>query len=105
MKYYVGRFKKGWADEFDVHGIRVMDEIEYDAMMKFVDENGEEEINWYFGTNEDWEEPIKFFTSSIKWSTITASEAKTIMDFACDGHAQFGEFPSLDLMMELLEDE
>lgn len=42
---------KDWADEFDVHGFKLMDPLEYDKLLAWA-----ENATWYFGTNEGFED-------------------------------------------------
>ena len=44
-------FNHNWADEFDVHGLAIMTQEQYKQNMKYA-----ERANYYFGTNEGWED-------------------------------------------------
>jgi len=54
MGYKLLKFRKNYADEFDVHGIKVMSDKEYDEFVtgikKYFDNHEVSEM--YFGSNE-----------------------------------------------------
>ena len=53
-KFILAKFKSDWADEFDVHGFKVMTEEQYKVWLKELNA-----VRWpqemYFGTNEAFE--------------------------------------------------
>jgi len=64
MKWYLVKFKKNWADEFNVEGFFLATEEEYNLATKIIGEIGDKNtFRYYFGTNEGWgeydEETIK----------------------------------------------
>jgi len=45
------KFNHDWADEFSVYGFAIMSQHEFDVLKEF-----SKNMNWYFGTNEGWED-------------------------------------------------
>lgn len=57
-KTYLIVWNQNWADEFDLFGFDIIDEVEYKAVLNainnYLKNKEDEEFEFYFGTNEFW---------------------------------------------------
>ena len=90
----LAEFARGWADEFDVHGLAIMTIDQFRELKEFV----REPRNWHFGTNEGWEEET--FDDSIRIVTMNQEDIlviETTIDFRSYGmYKTWGHFPDFD---------
>jgi hypothetical protein len=99
MKLLV-KFKKNWADELDVYGMKIMSREDFDELMEALPR-----IEYSFGTNEGWER------GELKRSdfTVTALTDVGVGFFTVQFHGiesyGWGNFPSLDYAWEDEEDD
>lgn len=98
--YYLIKFDKDWADEFNVYGFQIFEQVEWDKLYKKLKKNKNKEVSFNFGTNEGWdEEPIQSFLDDIEIIEITEDEKNIIEKLMGD---EFGVFPDFE---EMLNDE
>lgn len=92
MTHYLLKFNKDWADEFNVHGFRIVDEEQFNSLNEKLSDN-EEEFNFYFGTNEGWDDDGG--TVGEVWNEIVKIEIdeKTANQIVKLFGARFGVFP------------
>jgi hypothetical protein len=74
------KFNRDWADEFDVSGACVFTENQKIEFEKFVDENGDKEVEVYFGTNESWEDQVSDWKRSYSFVEITQRTYEEILN-------------------------
>lgn len=79
------KFKKNWADEFDVYGFCLMTEAEYLDLKANIPTMG-----CWFGTNEGWEEG-EHSESDFTAKAVTSAEVDTIRSLFGEG---WGVFPN-----------
>lgn len=79
-------FEKNWADEFDVDGFAVLTDDEAKDHLNTIANIGE----WYFGTNEGWEEG-EIEEDDYKVTEITEDHAEFLI--ATLGKT-YGNFPT-----------
>lgn len=90
------KFKKDWADEFDVHGIRVLSNEQWNKLKEAI-ENVKYPLEIYFGTNEDF-----VFTNSQ--DTLRELNVTEIEDCEADIFKQhFGNKFGWDPIDQILE--
>jgi len=79
MKYYMCKFSRDWADEFDVSGACPFTEDQKNEFEKFIDENGDQEVEIYFGTNESWEDQVSDWKDSYSFVEISQHTYEEIL--------------------------
>lgn len=79
MKYYMCKFSRNWADEFDVSGARPFTEDQKNEFEKFIDENGAKEVEVSFGTNESWEDQVSDWKDSYTFVEISQHTYEEIL--------------------------
>jgi hypothetical protein len=88
-------FSRDWADEFDVSGACPFTEDQKNEFEKFIDDNGDAEIEVYFGTNESWEGTISDWKDSYSFVEISQSTYEEI----------FSKFPGgLGIFINIMEE-
>lgn len=84
MKYYLIKFKRNWADEFDCEGFTIINEVNYNALDKlFKSEFGKTDGGFGFGTNEGWEDEFtysKLWNDILKKQEISADQMQVIRE-------------------------
>lgn len=71
MKYYYCKFIKDWSDEFNYKEHFLLTEEEKFDLEKQAEETQEKFFNYYFGTNEGWEDiNLKELVDSIDFNEI-----------------------------------
>lgn len=118
MKYYLIKFNKDWADEFDCDGFTVMTEAEkkkYEEI--FLSEHLENlYIDFYFGTNKGWEEEFTFgelWKNIFKFSEIDFNEYTVIREnflarqkmSGTSYSSSYGIFPDIPYLFEKALDD
>jgi hypothetical protein len=83
MKYYLVKFHRNWADEFDCDGFSVITEEEKTNTEKLVSHDliKDRDVNFSFGTNEGWEGDFTFsklWKDVLKFEEISEDEYNTI---------------------------
>ena len=88
------KFNKDWADEFDVYGLAIMTECEWQTFVA-----GIPDLTYNFGTNEGWEEPGEIDEDDFEAVAITYSE-ELVLQMAIFGYTgqgspktTYGNFP------------
>ena len=66
------KFRKDWADEFDVYGFALLTQTQWDVIKESLPTLG-----WGFGTNEEWEAG-EIGESDFEVDTISHSDADAI---------------------------
>ena len=98
--YYLVKFSKDWADEFNADGFSIYEKTIWDDLYQKLKNNKDQEASFYFGTNEGWDdESIGDFLNSIKVTPITAEE-KYVMQ-TLFGSNDYGIFPDFENMVDL----
>lgn len=82
-----------WADEFSVYGFKLFNKQEWNLLYDKLKIYGDTEVSWYFGTNEGWDEPIKYFLDNMKVKEIDDIEVHVLSKRFGAG---FGNFPPLE---------
>lgn len=92
--YLVG-FNCGWADEFDVYGLGI---LEHDQYMKLLDWS--KSATYYFGTNEGWEDEdlSSCFTilTSNEDEILTVKKILPFRDNVWSPFPTYGNFPFIE---------
>ena len=74
MKYYLIKYEDNWADEFDIETFSVMNEEQYNNfnndLNNIISEIKDEEVEIYFGTNEEITITPSEFQNSLKITEI-----------------------------------
>jgi hypothetical protein len=98
-EYVLVKFDNNWADEFDIKGFVALSKEKWDEYKRKIKETfGENEFNWYFGTNEDliFEEGAVSYLKSFSESKISKSEfdfLKKKFAHAKDSMVKYGTIP------------
>lgn len=82
-------FQKDWADEFDVYGLAIMSQTEWDSFKA-----GIPTLTYGFGTNEGWEEPGDFDEDDFVVTTISAVDEEILRATIFGEDDTYGHFPS-----------
>lgn len=82
------KFNKDWADEFDVYGLAIMTECEWQTFVA-----GLPDLTYTFGTNEGWEEPGDFDEDDFEASPITEAAEINLQNLIFNGRNRYGNFP------------
>lgn len=88
-------FSKDWADEFSAEGLAIMTDEQFDKLKIWA-----ENANWYFGTNEGWddEDISRGFSAAEITDEEEAVLIKLIPDlavkYAWQTIGSFGQFPA-----------
>lgn len=105
MKYFVVKFSRDWADEFDVYGMQIINETKFDAINKALEnkEVASTEFKYSFGTNEGWEGDcdLSELWEEFVFTEIDASQAETIYNVF---GATWGNFPDIIDQFESITD-
>lgn len=103
--YYLVKFSKDWADEFDVYGFAVFKKEEWEDLYKKLKENKNEPAGSVgFGTNEGWEdETIGDFIENVE--IVPISKEEKVLLKKVFGKNDFGYFPDFGNMVYMLSDE
>ena len=118
-EYVLVKFSKDWADEFSAEGFTIYEKEMWQQIEKFVEDNPDREITFYFGTNEGWDDiAISEIMEECKVHNITPSFARVLLTVFDLGphyygvekefmlYRDFGQFPAFDSWMEeALEEE
>lgn len=104
--YYVLKFNRNWADEFDCQGFAVINGVHYDMLERLfhIPDIRDNYMSFMFGTNEGWEDEFTYLefwddlekvdiTSSIFWSAM-------LMEVFADDNGIYGIFPDFDYLFE-----
>lgn len=95
--YYLIKFDKDWADEFNVYGFKIFEQQEWDKLYKKLKKNKDKETSFGFGTNEGWDdETIQSFLDDLEIIEITEDEKTTLEKLFNDS---FGVFPDFEDMV------
>lgn len=99
-KYFLVEFNRDWGDEFNIYGLKAMDEESVNKFKQSLEENRGKLVCLYFGTNEGWEgEKVWEFISSYKFHEVSKS---TFDEFKNKFGFSFGNFYDVN---DYLEDE
>lgn len=101
--YYLVKFHKDWADEFDVYGFAIFKESEWLKIKKELEANKEKTAgSVYFGTNEGWDnETVGDFLKAFDAKLISNTEKGVITRLLGD---DYGMFPDIGAILNT-EDE
>lgn len=107
-QYYLLKFSRDWADEFQAEGLAVVTNTDIELIESVIyDENVRDEYVWfYFGTNEGWEDEftyLELWEKEIKKVEISAQEAEFLSANVLGRGTTFGQFPDFDYLFENLE--
>lgn len=69
-KYYIAEFSKDYADEFDYYRTFLLTEEEVNNINKIIEKYGNEEQEFYFGTNEGWTTTVSDIYTDISYREI-----------------------------------
>jgi hypothetical protein len=88
-------YSDNWADEFDVEGISIFTEHEWNEYKedakKYFEKNGS--YTFYFGTNQEmYYDSLKDFLEAFTKTKINENEYKVLSDYV----GLFGVFPDFD---------
>jgi hypothetical protein len=96
MKYYLLKFKRNWADEFDCDGFSVVNETEFNQLtLIFANDIADQPMNFGFGSNQGWEGEFTYrqFWNGLGKKEITAGEAEFLVNNLLDPTRTYGVFP------------
>lgn len=83
------KFNKDWADEFDVYGLAIMTECEWQTFVA-----GLPDLTYNFGTNEGWDVPGDINEDDFEASPITEAEEVSLRQLLFhSGRNTYGNFP------------
>lgn len=102
--FYLAKFEKNWADEFQVYGLKVITEetkLKWDAIVaKYPDRM----IEFSFGTNEGWEDvELAAFYRKYKFIQIDTETYDTLKFLL--GGIEWGHFPDIEEITMDYDDE
>ena len=114
-KYFLVRYSVDYADEFDVEGMKIFTEAEYNSFLdnqsyaKDLEEKGEREVGeWgmielYFGTNEFLSfDSVDEVIKALEVQEITEQEFNTLKSLGLDS---FGESTIFSFFENIKENE
>ena len=95
-KYYIAEFSKDYADEFDYYRTFLLTEKEVDNINKIIKEheNRNEEIEFYFGTNEGWTTTVLDIYTDISYREIpkeTYYQLQSLLECGLPNFLDLGE--------------
>lgn len=107
-RFYLLKFSRDWADEFQAEGLAVISGEHFDALDTLCnsEEIADEHVWFYFGTNEGWEDE---FTYSELWNNeiskveISSLQADFLSEHVLAGGSTFGQFPDFEYLFENFE--
>lgn len=100
--YYLVKFKKDWADEFNVYGFSIFKKDDWDNLHEKLKKYKDKCAEFSFGTNEGWdEETIGDFLKDITVVPISEMEKSIITKLF--GTKDYGHFPYLNDMISEIE--
>jgi hypothetical protein len=97
--YYLVKFNKDWADEFNVYGFNIFKQEEWDLLAKEMKRRKKDQAGtWYFGTNEGWDDDtIGDFYDALTPILITEEEKELFIKLF--GREEFGIFPDFEQIL------
>ena len=104
------KFRKDWADEFDVHGFAVYDkgrwERDFQRLKESKSWNG-----FHFGTNEGWDHDDELIGDFIDGYTVIeisdkeVESLRTLFKKSYNDNIEFGVFPHPSDLVDYDEDD
>lgn len=88
MSKHLVKFQKDWADELDVYGFKILDDTELQDLENWTINS----VEFYFGTNEGWEEG-EVTMSDFTITSIDDEEEEILVRLI--GSSEFGNFPDI----------
>jgi len=75
------QFERDWADEFDIVGIKLMEDEEYELWSAAVTSLADVPCHWYFGTNEGFDDDTyrTLFQGHLDVKDISKQEGALLM--------------------------
>lgn len=105
--YYLVKFSKDWADEFDVHGFAVFEKEEWDKIAQEMEEKKNKPAgNVGFGTNEGWEdETVGDYIRNFKATEVSEKERNVLVKLFDLKRGGYGHFPCIGTILSGGEDD
>ena len=106
MTYKLVIFQSSWADEFDIFGFKIVKSEYWNLFEEAMNSIPNYIFEWYFGTNQVFEEDSQEIMKSFKTVDISEGDVNQIERFFGKSRMEYGIIPNgQDLLRDFYEDE
>ena len=99
--YYIVRFSRGWSDEFEVTGFKIMTDKEWSLLSDLLEQYADVQYDFPFGSNQSgWGETVGDYAACLTATTLSQAAAEELINL---GMRTFGMFWDYSDLVETLE--